>query len=327
MMFCFDQNYVIPAAVAFYSLLENHQKTTGGGGVEFRLYIVHNDISTQDQEKLQDTIKPFSHFATLEFIDGNKTFSEVWKKIKNKHHFSQEIFYKLIAPSLFPQYDKIIISDVDVVFLRSVVKEFEDFDVNQEYLIGGVVSNNPESFSIPKKGYRSDYNQFDEYELKGIQYGCDAAYLIINIKEWQKHSLEEKALQCLQKNVGKLILPEQNILGIVCYPYIKKISMSYVVSNNAWDALGEDFSKLQPNIYSKEEILEASKNPIQIHYSGGAKPWNTPSVPKSELWFEYLCKTLFLRDFLKKFEKTIINNYKKSSLTHRLYNKIKALLG
>ncbi len=32
MMFCFDQNYVIPAAVAFYSLLENHQKTTGGGG-------------------------------------------------------------------------------------------------------------------------------------------------------------------------------------------------------------------------------------------------------------------------------------------------------
>lgn len=318
MMFCFDKNYVIPASVAFYSLLENNQKEVIGGGVEFRLYVVHNDISTQDQEKLHDTIKPFLHFATLEFIDGNKTFSQMWKKIKNKHHFSQEIFYKLITPSLFPEYDKIIISDVDVVFLESIIQEFKDFDVNQNYLIGGVVSNNPENFSIPKKGYRSGYSKFNKLELKGIQYGCDAAYLIINIKKWKEQLIENKALQCLEKNISKLILPEQNILGIVCYPHIKKISMSYVVNNNAWSALGENFSKLSPNVYSKKEILQASKNPIQIHYSGGAKPWNTPSVPKSELWFNYLCKTPFLRDFLVNFENTIINNYKKTTFRYRL---------
>lgn len=32
MMFCFDENYVIPASVALYSLLENNQEGALGGG-------------------------------------------------------------------------------------------------------------------------------------------------------------------------------------------------------------------------------------------------------------------------------------------------------
>lgn len=31
-VFCFDNNYVIPASVAFYSLLENASKYVMGGG-------------------------------------------------------------------------------------------------------------------------------------------------------------------------------------------------------------------------------------------------------------------------------------------------------
>lgn len=320
MMFCFDKNYVIPAAVAFYSLLENNEKEAVGGGVEFKLYVVHKDIPIQDQKKLQDTIKLFSHFATLEFIDDkSKSFTQIWTKIQNNYHFSQEIFYKLATPSIFPQYDKIIISDVDVVFLGSIIKEFEEFDTNQEYLIGGVVSNNPEAFfPIPKKGYRSGYSKFNDSELKGIQYGCDAAYLIVNIKEWKKRSIEEQAMQYLQKNIFKLILPEQDILSIVCYPYIKKISMSYVVSNNA-----SEYIKVSPGIYSKEEILQAFKKPIQIHYSGGAKPWNTPSEPKSEIWFSYLAKTQFLGDFLNKIEDLILQKHYRASWKYQFHKILK----
>ncbi|WP_305862925.1 hypothetical protein [Helicobacter cholecystus] len=32
MMFCFDENYAIPASVAFYSLLYNNQQKARGGG-------------------------------------------------------------------------------------------------------------------------------------------------------------------------------------------------------------------------------------------------------------------------------------------------------
>ena len=35
-MFCFDNNYVIPAAVAFYSMLENCNKN-----YFYRMYVLH----------------------------------------------------------------------------------------------------------------------------------------------------------------------------------------------------------------------------------------------------------------------------------------------
>lgn len=252
----------------------------------------------------------------------------MWEKIKDKHHFSNEVLYKLITPSLFPQYDKIIVSDVDVVFLGSVIEEFEDFDSEQDHLVGGVLSNDPQAFfPIPHKGWRSGYRRFSASELEKIQYGIAGGYLIINTKQWRLKAIEQKALDYLNQNWYKLVLPEQDVISICCHPYIKKIHPRHIVCHENWERFGERFQKLIPNIYSQKEITEMCYEPIQLHYVGDKKPWNTPSVPKSELWFEYLCKTPFLRDFLKKFEKTIINNYKKSSLTHRLYNKIKALLG
>ncbi len=216
---------------------------------------------------------------------------------------------------------------MDVVFLGSVIEEFEAFNVNEDYLVGGVVSNDPELFfPIPKKGYRSGYRRFNASELKALQYGIAGGYLIVNTKQWRLKATEQKALDYLKQNYQKLILHEQDILSICCYPHIKKIHPSHIVCHSSWNAWGENFQKLIANIYTQEEITQMCSTPIQIHYVGGAKPWNTPSVPKSELWFEYLCKTPFLRDFLIKFEKSIIQNYKKSLLQHRICTKIKSLL-
>ena len=64
LMFCFDNNYVIPAAVAFYSLLEHCNRD-----YYYKLYILHTDISVINQEKLKENIKEFSEFSELIFVD------------------------------------------------------------------------------------------------------------------------------------------------------------------------------------------------------------------------------------------------------------------
>ena len=43
-MFCFDKNYVIPASVAFYSLLEHADKT-----YYYKFYVLNSDISKEQQ--------------------------------------------------------------------------------------------------------------------------------------------------------------------------------------------------------------------------------------------------------------------------------------
>lgn len=323
MMFCFDENYATPAAVAFYSLLDQHQAICKEKDIYFKLYVVHNGIPQNTQEKLRQTINDFD-FATLEFINGNQYLQDAWNAIEGKNHFALEVLYKLITPSLFPQYEKIIISDVDAVFVGSVLEEFERFDINEEYWIGGVVSNNPQDFyPIPKKGYRSGYLAFSKEDQKKIQHGIDGAYVLINLKKWREHNVEELATKTLFKYAQKLVLAEQDVLALTCYPHIKKISMQYALWHGSWNLLGENFAKLQPNIYSKEEIAIASSNPIQIHYACGAKPWNTPSEPKSEIWFSYLAKTPFLGDFLNKVEELILQKHYRASWKYQFHKMLK----
>lgn len=324
MMFCFDENYVIPAAVAFYSLLENNEKEAIKQGIKFKLYVVHNNISTKSQNKLQKTIQPFSHFAQLEFIDGKNQLAQAWERIIGKNHFSLEVLYKLLVSSLFSKYEKIIISDVDVVFLGNVIKEFDLFDTNQNYLIGGVVSNDPNSFfPIPKKGYLRGYQKYSYDELRAIQHGVGGGYLIINIKQWIENKIEERALEILFNKAEKLVLAEQDVINLSCFPHIKKIHPAHIVGHYNWQKNGKEFENIIPIVYTREEIKEMCNFPIQLHYVGANKPWNTPSEPKSEIWFQYLCKTPFLRDFLNTFEQKIIEKTSKQHLWSKLKRIIK----
>lgn len=49
---CFDNNYIIPAAVAFYSLLEK-----SNNNYNYKIYVLHEDITQLNQDKLRATIK------------------------------------------------------------------------------------------------------------------------------------------------------------------------------------------------------------------------------------------------------------------------------
>lgn len=111
---CFNDAYVIPAAVSFYSMLEHADASR-----EYRLYVLHSDISEEHRKKMQETISPFKN-ATLEFIDMKGRFEDLFSDIKFKAHYSKEMFYKFLAPSLFPQYDKMMITDVDVVWMDDI---------------------------------------------------------------------------------------------------------------------------------------------------------------------------------------------------------------
>lgn len=283
----------------------------------YRLYVLHNDIPQNYQDLLQETLREFSDFSSLSFINADNELSSIWDSLGFRGHFSKEFLYKLLLTTHFREYDKIIVSDVDVVFLGDVSMSFLDFSCDDEIYISGIKANNPEAI-FPLIGWKEGYKKYTKDEFEAIKYGIGAGYFIANLKAWRKDDLESKLVQYALKNANKLILAEQDVLNIICYPKIGSLSPQHMVGNAMWEIYGEDWGNYKPKVYSQKELDNARDNPIQLHYVGDKKPWNSPKQAKSHIWYEYLSKTPFLKIHLENLEDVIINNYIKTTLSYRI---------
>lgn len=295
---CFNNNYVAPAGVCFYSLLENSNPK-----YEYKIYVLHNDITNQNKQRLKDTIKKFQN-GSIEFINMNNKFQDLFEDLNVKGFYSKEMFYKFCVPGLFPQYEKIIITDVDVCFLGDISKEFMELDLSNDYIA---------AYKCPiKKGglayeYLKHYEKdFTEQERMAIGYA--GGYYIYNLEKMRKDNLEEKFINFALKNCKRIIQPEQDTINIICYPNIKHLKVNSLVCTYFYNTYQtkEDFNN--DINYSAEELKYALENPIQLHYATHIKPWNNVECTKNEIFFKYLANTPFLNEVLK----SLVNNGNKA---------------
>lgn len=285
-VFYFDNNYAIPAGVAFYSLLDNANRN-----YFYKFYVLHSDISFENQQKLQNTIIKFSN-VSLEFICISGKFDDLWDKLKTKGHYTKETFYKMLTASLFPQYNKVITSDVDVVFLGDISSSYFFINEEEPYYVAGIKP-------VGKIMYYYDvYKQwFSEEEISYMTF-C-GGYLVMNLQKIRIDNLESKFVECFAKNVYRLNQAEQDILNLCCYPKVKYLPCSSLVCSYMYDLYKNEEDFKNDSQYSEKELKEAYNRPIQLHYATSAKPWKDVSCTKSEEWFKYLVKTPFLKEYLK----------------------------
>jgi len=287
-MFCFDNNYVIPAGVAFYSLLKHCNKN-----YNYTLYVLHTDITEENQKKLLDNIKEFKEFSSLEFINMENRFQELWNKISTKGHFSKEVMYKVLVASLFPQYEKIVVSDVDVVFLNDISDSYIEFDVSEDNYLAGIRMIGKYDWYL--NNYKASFTDEEIEMLKGFCGG----YIIFNLKKIREDNLEAKFIKCFEENGKRINQMEQDILNLCCYPKTKRLPLKYLACSYMWDEYKTDEDKESDSFYSKEEIEDAMINTVQLHYATSTKPWKYVDCTKSDVWFKYLSETVFLNDYLK----------------------------
>lgn len=295
LMFCFDNNYVIPAAVAFYSLLEHANKE-----YYYKLYVLHTDISLKNQEKLKENIKKFSEFSELIFVNMENKFEDLWATIGTKGHFSKEVMYKVLVASIFPIYDKIIVSDVDVVFLNDISESYFDLDVSEDYYLAGT------KLIGKMKWYMDQYLQwFSEEEVEKLSGFC-GGYIVFNLKKLREDHMEDKFIKCFETEGHRINQMEQDVLNLCCYPKTKRLPLKYVACSYMWDEYKTEKDKETDIYYTKEEIEDAMTNTVQLHYATSTKPWKNINSTKSEVWFEYLVKTNFLKEYLEKLPYQIV---------------------
>lgn len=260
--FSTDDNYVPFLDVAILSLITNASKE-----YNYRIIVLNTGIKKENIEKVKShEQKGFK----IDFIDISENVENIKNYFKNVYHFSVVTYYRLFIASMFPQYDKIIYLDCDLVVLGDISKLY-NIELNGNIL--GVVGDQ----------FVAKTEEFRNYVKNAV--GVDpntyfnAGVLLISLNEFRKHEVEKKFTHLITTYNFDLLDPDQAYLNYLCY----------------------NKTKILPNGWNKAptgSACEGDKN--IVHYNLYKKPWQYDDVIDGEYFWKYAKLSQFYSQILDK---------------------------
>ncbi len=303
----FDNHYCIPAGVSLFSMLANAKRERERVKLFYKIHCLVEDLSLENIAKLEETIAPFSAFSSIEFLDiSNEELeprhnyrkldpliaSEIKKLYLKLNAFSQKRFSKMIMcrfffASLFPQYDKMIMFDVDTLFVNDISESFfipletHYFGAVREKDLIAMNRNSAKDLYELRQMHAKTIGVADAFpNLKEAQILFDnyfnAGFLALNLKSWRKENLQNQLMGFFLLKNEKLLFPDQDALCFVCRGRTLELPYSYNAHPSFLD------TPLFPSI----------KEARMLHFWGD-KPWKLFSVIGAKKWHEILIQTPF----------------------------------
>ncbi|RVZ65734.1 glycosyltransferase family 8 protein [Helicobacter pylori] len=306
----------------------------------YKIHCLVEDLSLENIAKLEETIAPFSAFSSIEFLDiSNEELeprhnyykldaliaSEIKKLYLKLNAFSQKRFSKMIMcrfffASLFPQYDKMIMFDVDTLFVNDMSESF--FIPLETHYFGAVrekdlIAMNRNSakdlyelrqMHAKTIGVADAFPNLEEAQILFDNY-FNAGFLALNLKSWREENLENQLIGFFLLKNEKLLFSDQDALCFVCRGRILELPYSYNAHPSFLDT---------PSFPSIKEAR-------MLHFWGD-KPWKLLSVIGAKKWHEALIQTpfkdaYFNAPFLDHLFESLQNRDKETQEIHAL-NKI-----
>lgn len=265
-VFCFDDNWEIPAGVCLTSLLENANTDTF-----YHIFILYDD-----------KCKYVSHTRIRNLPSKYKNCKITFRSVGNPFEGAFEIrginvstYYRLLIPKLIPEYDKIMYHDVDVVFRDDLSDIFNQTNMTG-YYIAGVVSSSGLSEVGRKKKERLGLN-WQEYILAGN--------IILNSQALRKDNVVDEFIKHVAGS--KYEFQDMDIINIVCKGKIKRMPPVFCGTIGIFEQAA---NKNKQELYSLSELEELQENGV-IHYNG-VKPWKA-LCPNFDIWWEYYRKSVY----------------------------------
>lgn len=249
-----DDNYALYVAVTIQSLIDTTEVDQ-----ELNVFILYEELEE----------KTLSMFRQLQ----NERVKVVSKKIDGSFfqstyeadYFTTAMYYRLAIPELFPEYEKVLYIDCDIILKQNIAALFE-VDLSG-YVIGAI--------------YEYVDDSLKQY-LTGISYPNEKYFnsgvLLINCEEFRKHHIAEECLLQIKKS-SSYKFPDQDILNFTCTDLVYPIETK-------WN-FKPFYSYTKPSFSRKdiEQYERDKREPALVHYTSGYKPWNYPNKYLSADWW------------------------------------------
>lgn len=266
-VFAFDNNLILPACICISSLMINAKENTF-----YDIFILHSSNIELEKEKL-DKLPFFYKNCKIQYRQVGGIFENAFE-IRG---ITTAAYYRLLIPDLIQEYDKVIYSDVDIIF-RMDLSDLYNINIGDNYLAATIdIGMN---FSDDGRKYISSVDGL--IQEKYLQSG----FIILNSKRIIQDKLMDKFKDFAKT---KLKFQDQDILNLSCHGNVFYLPLKYNMTDYSYYFINNKQEKLL-SIYDEKEIIEAVKTG-NIHYNGH-KPWKKYSV-NFDIWWEYYRKSPF----------------------------------
>ena len=266
-VFAFDKNMVFPACVCLSSLMMSAKETTF-----YDIFILYPASDGLERKEI-DRVQEFYSNCRIQYIAVDDIFAGAYE-IRG---ITTPAYYRLLIPELIPQYDKILYSDVDVIFRSDLYDIYSSTDM-QGCLLAGV---NSLSHLVP--AYAKYYTEQLKRNPRYIVYSGN---LIFNGKQMREEHTTEKLIE---HRGQKYMFQDMDILNVVCEGRIKFLPPCFCLSTFIAEQAIYGREKLT-EIWTDQEIATALSSGI-VHYNG-QKPWQGWCI-NFDIWWEYYRKSPF----------------------------------
>lgn len=269
-VFAVDDNYAPFLCVSIRSIMEN-----ASAGRFYRIYVLNTGISETNQKLLLKSAEGFRGNGSLEFVDVADRMKSLSGKLRLRDYYTNAIFYRIFIPSLFPNYEKILYLDSDIVFNDDVAKLF---DTDLTGCVLGVTKDEIVPAIAGFAEYVEDFLGVDKYEY------FNSGLLLFNTEEYKRTQTEKKFIEYMLKYKFE-IAPDQDCLNVLLQGRIKYI-------DPCWNKTP------MPELISDVNELKA------IHFKMKFRPWKYDDVLCQDIFWKYAKATPYYKDLIKMRKKT-----------------------
>ena len=275
--FTIDNGYAPFLAVALNSAIKNSNKNR-----HYKAIVLYEGLSDENKKKLSSL--QTDNFE-IELTEMKANFEALDDRMSNRlrcDYFTLTIYFRLFIPAMFPQYDKGIYIDSDVVCTTDLGKLF-DIEIGDNFI--GACNDLSIADIPPLVAYTENAVGVKKHEY------INSGVLLMNLKKMRECDFEGHFLNLLNEYHFDSIAPDQDYLNAICNGKIYYLDES-------WDTMPND---------KKPELLKTNV----IHYNLFSKPWCYDNVQYSEQFWNYAKDSGYLSE-IKAYKEAYSDEQKKA---------------
>ena len=248
-----DDNYIMPTGVMLTSLFENNKD------INVNIHLLHGGLTDDHIEQITHQVNIYGQNIIFYRMDDN-LFSDfpIGKSYQTDHvGSSMATYYRLfLSRVLSDNIEKVIYLDGDILVMDSL-QGLWNIDMSEKAIA-----------AVPDS-YNNDITHYNRLRYPQKQGYFNAGVLLINLKYWREHKVENIFLDYVINYPERLACHDQDVMNYVFKDVKIELPIKYNMLNEYWFNVRYSLISWE----YEQQILDGQKNPVIIHFTCIPKPW------------------------------------------------------